>query len=566
MIKSLDKVLRLKLISQECLFPVLIAVILAMIYICETYSWPETMLPDNTRSYVELSKGTDMSAYIEHAGKIIALDLPKEAFYRAPLYSFFLVPIMLVSKKIVAIAIVQAFLLVATVYLTFQIGNFFFDKNAGLIAALILIFYGAYFYWIIIPHTAIVEAFLCALSIYSTLLFRYHFSKWRGFFASVSGALICLVRPNFLLITPLMLTAVFIEKYFQTRKWRDILPVFAVCALSGFLIFLPFLIWNNMYSEKLVFLSTNGASTWRVANSYDSVVDNFIYPQKPLMPISSEEFWTHQLKKTLAFCKNKEYPQNVSFYVFREMSKTLPFLPLGFGLIFSLFIASFVYYLPRLREFWPLYFVVITYSITIILFFIIGRFRITVVPAMAVMAGAFVKDIFINLKTGSILNFSAVTKIRTAIALTVFIVLYLFSEPHVEANLPMHWDNTAKLSFARGNITRYRFCVKKLSSLEENNERRKFELSLEYATASAFLSEWDDANRTFSELKRRYPNNDYLAKSIDEYEFYKFATQRQGITAFADYVWREKNLGNLGDFTKRYIAMKEYLKSLGINN
>ncbi|HPN85297.1 MAG TPA: hypothetical protein PK821_08190, partial [Victivallales bacterium] len=273
-------------------------------------------------------------------------------------------------------------------------------------------------------------------------------------------------------------------------------------------------------------------------------------------------FWMHQFRKAVAFCKNKEYPQNVSFYVFRGLSSVIPLLPVGFGLVFSLFVASLVYYLPRFRDLWFVYSFIILYSLSIIAFFIIGRFRITVIPIMVVTAGAFANEIFVRIKNKTMSNLDKKEKIRILISVMIFILMFIFSEPWKEADLPMHWDNTAKASFARGDMPRYRRCIEKLIILEGNDDAKLKELLLENFATTVVLNEWNEAEEIFSEIRLRYPKESYLDRTYEEFLKYRIYAEKNQITMFSDYALKTENPGHLSEFIRKYIAVQEYIRRL----
>ena len=550
-------------LSWQSMLSIGIAAVLAILYIAETYSWTETMLPSTYEAYAWVYRTTDMAAYLDHARQIISLRLPDEPFYRAPLYSFFLAGVLLFSDKILAIAIVQGILMVVTVLLTYHIGKLLFGRNTGMIAALLLTFYGGYFYWVIIPHSAILEAFLASLAIYAIFRMKHRFTITKSITAGACCSLLCLIRPNFVIITPAILGLVCLEKYFENHCLKAILPAFFSCAVAGFLVLLPCLAWNNMHSDKLVLLSTNGFATWRLGNSYDSVTDNFLYPEKPLIPVASTYFWKHQLKKGLAFCKTAEYPQNVSYYTFSGFSRIIPFLIVHFGLIFSLFMAAFIYDIPSMRRYWPIYAFVLAYSLTIILFFPIGRFRITVVPLIVVMAAGFLRNIYLQYKNQPLKDAPIRQQTFLALSILAFLAFYLMSEPWKNADIPQYWNNTARICLDNGDIGRYQTCLDRFLSFDIPQNKR-YDALLDYGAANSYLWKWNDAEKSFSELRKKYPDDPYVARTTEEYACFKICTHKNELSEFNALLEKNTGWGHMVFFYHRYFSQMQESKKHGV--
>ncbi len=488
--------------------------IASLLLIYETFDYPETFLHNDADLYAAMNRSTDMAAYMEHAHEILDGRMRKEPFYRAPLYSFFLAAVFIFSEKILAIALLQSVLFAATAFLVFETTRLFFGRGAGFLSVSLILLSGFFQFWVIIPHTAVLEAFLSSLSLYALSLLVCEFRKSDAVLAGASLAVLCLVRPNFLAVAPIVLLGIFIMKGGDGESLKKIIGNAVLSASAGFLVLSPVLLWNNIHSDSFVLLSTNGAPTWLSANSADSVVENFIYPKGGPMKFYSTEFWLHQFRKALAFCKNREYPQNVSFYVFRHFSLMLKMQVIGFGMIFASFVASAVYFFPMMRRVWHIYAFSFLFIATIVLFFVIGRFRITILPALIVPSAGFIYCFFRDLRSRKCSS-------RLLPPLAVATAFFLFSEPWVEADLPDYWLNTARTAFARGDIGRYRYCLAVvIDKANKNSKSAGRRILLEYAAASALLMDFKESDS----ILRRTEFNDrdeFVKKSADEIDALK---------------------------------------------
>ena len=411
-------------------------------YILEISSFPGSGLDHyNSKVYMLFFKVTDMASYVAMAEGLLNGSWPREPYYYAPLFAYILAVPLLFSKQMIFIAFFQALIASATVWLTVKCGERLFGLKAGLLAGASLFLYGGYAYFTAVPHSTVSEVFLCTLSFWFLLRWQDKPENFlRAAHYGLAGGLLCLIRPNFMLIVPL---AAAILCFLELRKKKDIKNFIISSGISatGFIFaLLPVLVWNNMHSDKLILLSTNGAETYRIANSYDSEVRNFVYPEKGLMPVASKEFWIHQFRKAAAYIESYEAPQNEDYQIYRENSTILTLMPLSFGMIIALFIAASVFYGASIARYWPFYLYTYGYATTVIAFFVIGRFRQPIVPLMLILASGMIFGIIKILK-----NKSAVSKEKTLVyaAISVFIVFYICSFP-----FKRDYDNSMYLSNA----------------------------------------------------------------------------------------------------------------------
>lgn len=114
-----------------------------------------------------------MEAYADQTLDLFDGTWPKaEPFYRAPLYSYALAAMLWLARSLTDVAIVQAVLFAAAIVLIMLTTRIEGGRLAGWIAGLALLSYGGAAYWIVIPHSTLVELFLACLLLFLLAVLR----------------------------------------------------------------------------------------------------------------------------------------------------------------------------------------------------------------------------------------------------------------------------------------------------------------------------------------------------------------------------------------------------------
>jgi tetratricopeptide (TPR) repeat protein len=115
-------------------------------------------------------------------------------------------------------------------------------------------------------------------------------------------------------------------------------------------------------------------------------------------------------KKTIYFCKGFEIGNNQNIYLFKDFSPLFNFL-LGreiiyfpFGLVGPLSILGLVIGLKELRKYLLLYLFILSYSASIIIFFVCSRYRMPVIPFLIMFSSFFIWWLFQKIKNGKIIS------------------------------------------------------------------------------------------------------------------------------------------------------------------
>ncbi len=397
-----------KIFGKDLLIISCISIILTFLLIIE--------LSSATIFNISLMPGSDMYTYISHANGILNGEWPKaEPFYRAPFFSYALAFMGLIGTTHVGVTLIQAILFSFSVGLVMMTAQLEIGRLGGWIAGILLLFYGGAACWIIVLHSTIMELFLASLLLFLITAFRFFEYKATdilatdidlqnteigaatleshpqkitsdSFFLSATIGLIfaalCLVRPNFLILFPVLLVGLFLESNVNQRA--NVIKLITIIIIFFAIPITAVVVRNNIHSDKIVFISTNGFPTYKSANSEQSTVFNFRYTDSPLMSPVKLQFWKHQLKKAIGFWWSVEYSQNINFYIIKNNSSLLNVMFIPFGFIGSLFLTVTIIFLARSRQYWSYQLFFWGFYLTVVAFYIIGRYRIPALPFMIV--------------------------------------------------------------------------------------------------------------------------------------------------------------------------------------
>ena len=380
----------------DCVAAGVIALLLAVVVTFEISHWAGFRL--------SVTPGFDMRTYVDHAFGINEGTWPDEQpFYRAPLYPYALAIMMTAGRTMFGVALIQSLLYALTVVLVMLTARLSGGRAAGWIAATCLILYGGAMYFVAVLHSTIVEMFLAALFMYVWIVLCQRLKQFNAagnadekkrsteinririlsVCAGIAFTLLCLIRPNFLIVAPVAALGMVLEARPGRRVWTFRQMLFggiACCLLLGLVV-----IRNNQHSDDFVTLTTNAKTTYYNSNCDDSMVFNFRYPKGELMSPTTGAYWKHQAQKAVGYWRSFEFPQNVNYYLYRDASGTLQVLRLPFAIIGAAFLLGCIRLRRQLRELWPYMVMFWLYYGSIVPFFVIGRFRLPAVPAMCII-------------------------------------------------------------------------------------------------------------------------------------------------------------------------------------
>jgi len=379
----------------------LLALVLRLIYI-----WQISHAP-----FFHLRLG-DAAAYHRWALSIVGGDWRGEGvFYQAPLYPYFLAAVYGVFGDGVAIVrFIQAVIGAGSCVLLAAAGMSLFGTWGAAAGVLLAIYPSAIFFDGLLEKTALVT-FFTAVLLY-LLAGRITF---REFIAGIVLGLLALTRENALLLAlPVVLWLLVAE-----RRPRAVATFVAGCAL----VLLPVAVRNYSVGGEFHLTTSQFGPNFYIGNHaganglYDplvaghgSVTDERADATRlaeeaegrTLSPGEVSSYWTAraldfiraqpgawlgQLARKLALAYNAvEIADTESQEVYAEWSSLLRALaPLSFGVIVCLAAFGICMTAPSWRGLWFLHGIVLTYTLSIVLFFVFARYRFPLVPVLVLL-------------------------------------------------------------------------------------------------------------------------------------------------------------------------------------
>jgi 4-amino-4-deoxy-L-arabinose transferase-like glycosyltransferase len=332
-------------------------------------------------------RGTDMEVYIRWGWRIAQgnwLGHGEGPFYQGPAFPYFLaLTFSLFGLTLFPAMVIQALLGSLSAVLIYWIGRRLFDVRVALVAGALAAAYSLFVFFGVILHSTTLEVFLACVALLVLVQASQRGGAW-WLWAGGVVAVAALSRPNLLIVSPFIVTAILI------RGWggpvRPLVRAAGLFVVGFVLVIAPVTLRNLVVGKEFVVLSSAGPETFRITNSYDSTPLNFRYPKLPLMPLTSWAFWRHQIVKAGYFWWGFEAPQNVNFYLFRTASGILRAPLVAYWVLVPLAAAGLWIARRRWRDLLPVLAFGFGYYCSVVVFHIVGRFRLVLVPILLVLA------------------------------------------------------------------------------------------------------------------------------------------------------------------------------------
>jgi tetratricopeptide (TPR) repeat protein len=351
--------------------------------------------------------------------------LGTDVFYQAPLYPYFLgLAYWIIGHDLLFVRILQILLGAVACVLVCLTGRAFFGARAGLIAGLLWAFYApAVFFDVLIQKTVLDVSLMIVLL---ALLGRFVQSPRRMTIVAAGATLgaVSLTRENALLLITLVVPWLLIHFRAESRRsWT-----WAAAFLIGMAVLLVpvavrnqivggefalttsqlgpnFYIGNNPYTEGryLPLRADRADARYERQDAVDIAEETM---GRPLSSAEVSSFWMRQASEYIAgdplgwlrllgrkitlFWSAGEVVDTEGIEAYQEQSWLLRFLNrfLHFGVVAPLALVGLILTANRWRRLWILYGVVLLMSASVILFFILARYRQPMVPVLVLFAGA----------------------------------------------------------------------------------------------------------------------------------------------------------------------------------
>ena len=312
-----------------------------------------------------------------------------------------------------------------------------FNKRVGIIAAIIAALYAPFIFYsgILVPTVFTVFFYLASLLIFIKAL-RIHSKRWFFLFGIIAG-LAVMTRASMLLFLPLALAWVMIV---SADKEKALVNV-ALAAIGLLLVMTPLLVRNYIVSRDIVFLTSHAGMNLYIGNNEEAdgrfkapfwvrsniaglQTDAKTIAQKELgRDLKDSEVSKYYASKAASFIKknpgpflkllwqkltlfiNKQEIYDVACYeVYRDKIPILGFPFITFLFVGILAIAGMLIALKNWRKVMPLYLFVITYTLSILLYFVSSRYRVPFAMVMVIFAGFFISWFIDKIKKKSFLK------------------------------------------------------------------------------------------------------------------------------------------------------------------
>jgi 4-amino-4-deoxy-L-arabinose transferase-like glycosyltransferase len=345
--------------------------------------------------------------------------------HSAPLYPLFLTTcVYLFGPNIYAVYVIQLSLALITVLLIHQLWQQLFSPLHGFIAALLTLFYLPFVYYItkLLPEILAIFILTGFLTIYTH---RRLLDKLGGFILlGLTAGLAIMVRSQFIaVVLPLLALLPFYRKPDPvTRRSRWRVPIVLACLI---LTLLPIGLYNYHHTGGFYVTAPNGGITFYEGNnpeatgtysSIPGISDDVNLQLKDMVEVASSHFgrpvtvWEadfHFWHKGLNYIKNNPvdwlklelrkiilllHPKETFtiYDIYLERSKYLSFLfffPISWGIFLPLFLIgiSDILFIKKepLKNILPLVIVGIALTGLLLVFFVLDRYRLLLLPVVA---------------------------------------------------------------------------------------------------------------------------------------------------------------------------------------
>jgi len=332
------------------------------------------------------------------------------AYFQSPVYPYFVAGwyLILGGRNVMAVVLVQALLGALTAGFTGLLARRLISATAGWMAGIAAALYGPAIFYESFLLKEPLAAFLLAAALWWTYAevgpggrLENGRSRWPAWLAI--GLLWGAATAAWPLLAPVALVSglwctgrVLRQPSSATSPGTETTlvptaPVAAGLLACGMLLaILPCTVRNVVGEGRFVLISDSGPRNWEVGNSVNSTGTYIDFPRESVSPASGA-FWRLYARKLGLFFRGDELPQVTDYRLLRDASPVLR-LPLpAFGFVVPFALVGLVLARRRFKALLPLYALAILYPLLMALFFVVGRFRLPVTPALIFFA-AFAAD------------------------------------------------------------------------------------------------------------------------------------------------------------------------------
>lgn len=444
----------------------------------------------------------DHEAYEKKAKEILSTKnfLTRDVFYQTPAYPYFLAFLhKLFGETLFPIRFIQILLGSFISVLIYLISRNYFSVSTSLIASFISAFYGPLLYEDALGDKTTLAVFYFTLATLSSI--KANKTKYGNFISGFLWGISSLLRENSLLVG-VVLSFVYGRKKF----WQSLFGIF-IAILPVTLL--------NLRNGDFVLITSGGGQNFFIGNSSYST-GSYVAPpfvratpefeeldfkkeaeirvKKTLKPRESSNFWYNEglrfilhnpkkvlllyIKKTLLLLNSYEIPDNYNYEFLKIYVPILRFPLFEFSLIGPLSLCGLFFSLKNKKSMSQqvvsrdmiLYNIIFLYAFSLILFFVVGRYRTPLIPLLLPFSAFTITHIYDYIKQKS-LSLQVVSKEWKKFALIFSVILFsYFLVNHRKKDYPISKDFSRE-HYMLGNAYR------KAGSLKDAIKEWEFALS-----------------------------------------------------------------------------------------
>jgi predicted negative regulator of RcsB-dependent stress response/4-amino-4-deoxy-L-arabinose transferase-like glycosyltransferase len=388
-----------------------LALIIRFMYLYESSANPSFQTPIvDSKTYDEMAEAFAKNQI-----------LGSNFFWQPFFYPFFLSMVYFFSdNSIICAKVIQVLLGALTCALIYRLGEKIFDRRIGIIAGFITVFYGPMFFYDSELMATGWAAFWAVVVVSLFLEVKEKDKGWYWFFLGLSGALGIITRPELLLI---FLAGCF-WLWRRVPRELSLVPRFGVLFAGVALVMVPVSIAAACATGRFSVMPSSGGLNLYIGNNpnycetlsirpgeeWDSLLiklpsqhgmgksvwdEDRFFKQQVMEYVKNQPFdFAKGLgRKAMEIVCSREIPRNLNIYMFGKWSRLLRLLTwkaggfgFPFGLIFPLAVLGIIFNWRHIPA--PVIFFVVLYPLSIILVFVAGRYRVPMIPILAVLASA----------------------------------------------------------------------------------------------------------------------------------------------------------------------------------
>jgi 4-amino-4-deoxy-L-arabinose transferase-like glycosyltransferase len=330
----------------------------------------------------------------------------ERTYHQAPLYAYFVAAVYAgLDRSQVMLGYVQAVLGALTCALTLLLARRLVSPLAGWAAGLMLALMGQFYFY---DAFTLRDGPLALLTVALALTLDTAVRRGRARDWAVAGAMLGLFALAKETGLPMLLLALALLAWIWRREPRRVLRCGGLLLLGFALVTAPAFARNRIVGAPTFKLSTRGPEVVVVGNAQGQdgvgwdvpaatmrrilMDSNFSLGRTALLTMATHRaepwgFVALQGHKTEAFFNGYEEPNNANFYLHRANLPTLKLGFVGYGTVSALALLGLLLGLPRRRTLAVAYLLLLVLVASVVALYVLGRFRVHVLPLMALFAG-----------------------------------------------------------------------------------------------------------------------------------------------------------------------------------